>query len=112
MEAVLDSVSLNHFLRRPKKARKSNRLETPLDPYLRQRVLLLGLDAEKGLASEWVRTCGEEVVRQVLNQWEAFGAIILVNALARYNTQVSRRLRQVGVRDTIDKLILRIALSL
>lgn len=114
MDIVLDSVTLNHLLRfrRPRHRRSANRAsDTVLDPHLRSRRLALAIDIDGGLTDEWGRTCGPELVRVLLARWEGMSAFAPVEPANAIPLPISKRLRQEGLRGTIDKLVIRIALS-
>src|SRR4051812_8253113 len=112
MDVVLDSVAVNHLLRRPKKERKGGRVrfETGIDEYLRSARLRIRIDPPRGLVHEWERTCGLENIKNLVTHWEQWGTPTPVDALGRIPNQVSNRLRALGFEDTIDKLVLKIAM--
>lgn len=115
MKAVLDSVVINHLLRRPRRERRrrgSARTATVLDEHLRAKNLILYVDPQFALVDEWKRTSGQEAVQQLVIRWVDLDALLTVEALRTVGPTVTRRLRQLGFRDTVDKLILRIALAL
>ena len=111
MEAVLDTVSLHHLLRTPRTSiRGRARLETALDEPMRKGRLRLALDDAGGLQSEWEETCGAEAVRVALTRWIELKAIIPGGSLPKIPHAVGRKLRQLGFKDTIDKIVLRLGL--
>ncbi len=115
MEAALDTVSLQHLLRTPKKQRQSNlgggNLGTSLDPFLKAGGLRLVVDTGGALIDEWRRTCGHELVAVFLNRWEPLGVIVPIPAVPPLEYQLSRRLRKLGFHGTIDKLVLRLGVA-
>jgi hypothetical protein len=115
VEVVLDTVCLQHLLRRPRvrRARSGPRskLETTLDGPIQNKSLRLVVDAARGLIGEWEQTCGREVVGVVINRWEIFGGIVVISDVPRIPASVSKRLRHLGFAGTIDRLILRLALG-
>lgn len=115
VKVVIDSVTMKHIVRPPKPSRKSKRpLQVPNNPLhepIRLGKLQLALDASKGLISEWERTCGPDI-RVLETYWVEQGGIHLVQNPPNYGSAISRRLKILGFGvDTIDKLVLRIALG-
>lgn len=119
MDAVVDTVTLNHLLRKPKIPNPKNRTYKAIDSVItlgnamQQGKLQLALDEGRGLLSEWEETCGEETVRALIIRWTDLNGIKFVkphNAIQPRS--VARKLTQLGFRDTVDKLVVRIALSL
>jgi hypothetical protein len=106
---------MQHLTRPPKLPRKPKR-GTPapknrLDEPLRLQKITLALDASLGLVSEWEKTCGPDI-KVLVARWGEQGGIILVKNLHNPEQAINRRLQRLGFgRDTIDKLILRIALG-
>ncbi|MFC1541586.1 hypothetical protein ACFL50_03950 [Candidatus Latescibacterota bacterium] len=113
MEIVLDTVSVFHLLSQSKKSKErgSNKIETILDNFLEKFNLVIVFDFGHGLSDEWGQTCGREIVKVLLIHWESFNAIKMVEPVAKINPTISKELRQLGFYDTIDKLVLRIALA-
>lgn len=116
IEAVIDSVQMNSALRPPKPSRKSARSTkdaiTPLDRPIKLRKLRLALDASQGLQSEWVRTCGLPAIQDFVVYCEQYDGIHFIQNPVNPSSDNSRRLRILGFgNDTVDKLILRIALA-
>lgn len=115
MEIVLDTVCLQNLLRRQRKRQRQQsgikRYDTPLDPYMRSGDIYIALDRERGLISEWFRTCGEEPIKALVSRWEPYGAILMIRQLPRIHPHVNKKLRQLGFTGPIDKLILRISLA-
>jgi hypothetical protein len=113
MEIILDTVSLQHLLRpasrRPGARQARLRLETSLDPILRTGALVLVMDSDGGLLGEWLTTCGREYVQVLITRWSTY--ISLVERPPNLSRNLSRKLRQLGFSDTIDKLILRLAVQ-
>jgi hypothetical protein len=115
VQTVIDSVSMQHLTRPPKLPNKSKRATPPrenrLDEPLRLRKIKLALDASLGLVSEWEKTCGPDI-KVLVARWGEQGGIILVQNPRSPKPSIVRRLQLLGFgRDTIDKLILRIALG-
>jgi hypothetical protein len=116
MQVVIDTVSIQHLLRclKPSKIKKhmhSRQLvETSLDGPLKKRFITLAVDLYGGLVDEWARTCGHEPIRVLIMKWESYGAILSVEPEKKIGPKISRKLRQFGFNDTIDRLILRIAM--
>ncbi len=112
MEVAIDTVVISHLLRSPRRAQGRQRAETSLDEHLRNGGLQIGIDRQRAIIHEWERTCGEEYVRNLAIMWESFGAFVIADPLGTIPPAVSRRLRQRGFRDTIDKLLLKIAIAI
>ena len=113
MEAVLDTVSLQHMLRNTKlnKVKSEFQIKTCLDSFLKTKMLVLAFDDQKGLVSEWGKTCGFETISVIITKWEEIDAIIFFDKLPKINVSIRKKLRHMGFIDTIDKLILRISLA-
>jgi len=105
-KVVIDTVSLQHLLRPPKRSGKALP-ETALDDHLLSGAIQLALDRSRGLLSEWERTCGTEVIAVVINRWER--GIVFIATVKTLSPSVNKRLRQLGFKDPIDRLVLRIA---
>lgn len=119
MMAVLDTVGLQHLLRRPKKNRNGEgrvaqllSRRTALDPILKDKRLRLALDSANGLLSEWQRTCGREAVHVVVTTWGDWGAIAYIKDPPKLGQSTARTLRQLEFLDPVDKLVIRLALAL
>ena len=112
MEAAIDTVVISHLLRPPKTTPVPQRPGTALDEYLRRGDLQIGLDRQRAVVHEWGRTCGEEYVKILVTAWESLGAFVIVDPLGAIPRGVSKRLRQRGFDDAIDKLLLRVAIAI
>lgn len=115
MEVVIDSVTINHLLRPPKASSKQRRpasvRENPLDRWLRLKKITFAIDSARGLVDEWEKTCGPDI-KTLVAQWGELERIVLIKNLQNPPSPIAKRLRDLGFgRDTIDKLILRIALG-
>src|ERR1700722_13465027 len=75
---------------------------------MKRGVLRLGVDIDNGLISEWMQTCGEEKGKALIVHWEPFNAIVNKGRPANLPNANSRRLRQSGFGDAVDKLVLRL----
>ncbi|MDQ3819083.1 MAG: hypothetical protein M3362_15595 [Acidobacteriota bacterium] len=115
MQTVIDSVSMLHLTRPPKRPGKSrggataprNRLDEPL----KLQKITLALDASLGLVSEWEKTCGPDI-KVLVAHWGEQGGILLIQNPRNPQQAIRRRLQILGFgQDTVDKLILRIALG-
>ena len=113
MDIVLDSVSLNHLLRAPRRVRErfSEAVGTPIDPAIEKGHLRLALDASRGLTSEWAQTCGAEVVHVLITKWESAKGLFVVDQLGKLPTLQRKQLLDFGFTDTCDKLIVKIAIA-
>jgi hypothetical protein len=115
IEAVIDSVTMNVAVRPPKPSRKSARSQkeviNPLEKPIKLRKLTLALDASKGLVSEWERTCGPAIKAFVV-YCEQYGGIHLIQNPVSPGSAATKQLKFLGFgANTIDKLILKIALA-
>lgn len=113
MDAVIDSVTLNHLFRKPKKVKCGKRVlyETSLDAYIAEKRLKLAVDPNRALVDEWQATCGPEVVKAAIMKWEATDGVYTVARLGRLTNAHTNKLLQFGFGDAVDKLILRIAVA-
>ncbi|TNE59196.1 MAG: hypothetical protein EP340_03375 [Alphaproteobacteria bacterium] len=113
IETVLDTVSLQHLLRKPKRknGNSPDKEITSIDPLVAAGKLRLVLDMEAALVSEWTDTCDAEVVKILISFWEQHGGIKFIDVSTKVDRQVGRKLRQFGFTDTMDKHILRLTLS-
>lgn len=116
MDVVLDTASLHRLLCRPRRTRGRIggrwSLETPLDEPIRGGRVAVALDRAQGLVSEWEQTCGRELVGVVLARWEPLRGILIIDTPPPLGGRITRRLRCLGFRDTVDKLVLRLALAI
>jgi hypothetical protein len=109
MEAVIDTNIVHHTLRRPKTG-------APRDPSLLVQCavkhgLVCVADRDRALLDEWRRTAGDEPVKQLVIQLTDRRALRLLPTLGRVPNGTLNELRALYFDDTIDKLILRIAVS-
>ena len=116
MEIVVDTVSLKHLLRKPRRSAKQSASSkrnphdvTVLDRPIRLRKVTVALDYGKGLQSEWEKTCGREAIRVLIIHWEAMNAIVFIKKIEKFAPQINNKLRRLGLTGTVDKLILRLA---
>lgn len=116
MEIVLDTSSFQHLIRfSPSPSAHSrvisNVITTSIDNPLKQGKLTLAIDDKEGLIGEWSSTCGDDCVKVLIDRWAGLGAVNLVTPARSINNPISNKLRQFGFTDTIDKLVLRIAVK-
>ena len=114
MEVVFDSVTLNHLLRPPKASSRARRpapaRENPLDRWISLGKITLAIDFPRALVDEWEKTCGPDI-KVLVAHWGDIEGIIFIKNLQNPPQPTFRRLRNLGFgRDTIDKLVLRIAM--
>ncbi len=114
MQVVIDSVSMKALTRQPKLSSRSKPSKstygTSLDRSMSRGRLVVVLDSPGGILSEWLRTCDPEFIKVLVTRWEELRGIIFMKNPPSLNHAVSRRLRGLGFgNDTIDKLILRLA---
>ena len=114
MHVVMDTVCMLHVLRCPRVSRCRRRspdaIVTVLHQPLRTGKARLVVDVAGGLIDEWCDTCGREVIQVLVTKWEGFGAVDPV-VPGKVPSHIAKNLRGLGFQDTIDKLILRIALA-
>lgn len=110
MQAVIDTVSMQHLLRAIKPS-KNNVLNTAIDKHINAGRLCLAVDDDLALIDEWCSTCGREYITVLINKWEYSNGLLPVILSSPIHMHVSRNLRILGFTDTIDKLILRIAVN-
>ena len=111
MEAALDSVVVNHLLRK-RRGSRSPGTSTRLDAFMRNKLLRVGIDRDQAVVTEWETVAGPEAVRQLMIHWNDLGGVRVVIPIRSLPRIVAQRLRQLGFQDTIDKLLLRIAVQL
>jgi hypothetical protein len=115
MEVVLDTSALQQLLLKPCKAKGATySIETSIDGFIKSRQLVLAVDASGGLIDEWRQTCGREPVQVLVALWESNGGLhaVATKDIAKLAPHIAKELRQYGFDDTIDKLVLKIALAL
>ena len=121
MEVVIDTGVIHNFVRKPKKNKCRNQdrstrdcYETVLDNPICNGSLIIGLDKDNSLISEWKKTCGVELIQQLIIRWQDLNvrAIKIVERLPAIPMHVSRKLLLLGFDDAIDKLVLKISLNL
>lgn len=103
---MLDSCVLVHLLRGCVPGRYDDVTRAVLS-----RHLLVGLDRDLALLQEWRTTAGAEAVQALFIRWSDAGGVRVVDG-ARIPSSVSKQLRTSGFEDTVDKLIVRIALAI
>jgi hypothetical protein len=107
---------MNHAFKSPKPSRRSARAArvhiTPLDRPIELRKLRLALDSSKGLLSEWEGTCGSATIKAFVTYCEQYDGIHLIQNPVSPGAAASKQLKLLGFgADTVDKLIVRIALA-
>lgn len=75
-----------------------------------KKLLRIVIDNRRHLIDEWERTCGSELVKQLVVTWSDLGALCFLKFQPKVPPQLKRSLRQAGFDDTVDKLIVAIAL--
>jgi len=74
-----------------------------------RRQLLVCVDADRGIVSEWEQTARREVVRQLIIHWQQYKGFQAVALTQTLPVAVTRTLPRLGFKDTGDKLVLRTA---
>lgn len=108
MNIVIDTVSVSHLLRCKTSIKEKG---TCLDQHIRTKKIKILLDKNGGLIGEWIQTCSEELIYVLINNWEQYGGVEIINEISKTNQAQNKKLRQMGFKGTIDKLILRLAIS-
>src|SRR5687768_9812414 len=114
MDGVLDTVSVNHLLRKPKKTSGKNgpQFSTSLDDSIRSGDLRVIVDDGGALTDEWGRTSGAETIRVLITHWDALNAFFVVRRPTTIPGTCAKTLRSLGFgANTVDKLVLRLAYS-
>lgn len=111
MQVVLDTVVVNHLLRRPAAGRKAASFSTSIDEYIDNGRLTVHVDKDGGIIDEWKDTCGREYIEALMIRWYDAKGLFSVHKPGRIPPATVNKLRQLGFDDTIDKLLLRVALS-
>ena len=121
MEIVLDTVCLKKLILRPKQSRRrgihasARKLATAIDAQLRRKEVIVALDEKGGILDEWQSTCGRDSVQNIISYWGGELSSIKYVTPTKYGRSHGQRLRTMGFgcnNGTVDKLILRVALSL
>ena len=116
MDAVLDSVVIQHLVRSPRKKKRGknpDKFETQIDIAIKQGRLRVCVDANRSLTSEWERTCSQEVIRVLETTWMEWGGIHIVTGMKKLPGSVSQQLARMNFRRAaVDKLILQIAMAM
>lgn len=112
MESVIDSVSINHLLRKPKKAGADKGIRlTCLDEFITSGALVIILDADRGVQSEWESTCSQDAIRTLITYWAESGGIRIVEKVPSLKNTCNRELRKLGFDGPMDKYFLRLAVA-
>jgi hypothetical protein len=109
MRVVIDTVIISRITRKPRRTGHKTS-ETVLDAPIRARKLIIVVDNSLALIDEWRKTAGDEAVRRIVETWDT--RTFHVVRPASLGSRVSRRLSQLKFIDTVDRLIVRIALGL
>jgi hypothetical protein len=113
MEGVIDSVSVNDLLRRPKGGNTRNApLATSLDEHIKGGGFRVAMDRRHQIIDEWCQTCGQEQVRALVTKWVDLAAFRSVDQPGVLSPAAIKRLKQFGFKDRpVDKLLLRTAMG-
>ena len=112
MDVALDSVEVQHLLLTPRAGGKSPAISTALDQYIDRKALRVRVDPDCAIIDEWRETCGREYVEVLVVRWSDAGGLLPVKKVGRYSASVGKKLRLLGFDDTIDKLLVRVAMVL
>lgn len=109
---ILDSMVVSSLLRLPHHQRQlARKCSTVLDEYVQKRCLRIAMDPQGSLEAEWASCAGNEFVRALIVFWEGSDGIWIVRNLGTLRSGVSKRLRLMGLEQTIDRLLVKIALG-
>ena len=111
MDVLIDTVSMVHLLRHLRRERVPiiEKIKTCIDDPMIQGRLIVVLDSDGGLQSEWETTLGVDLIRQLIIHWAEMKGVRKIKALANISNVIMNRLRSFGFRGTVDKLIVRLA---
>ena len=108
MQVVVDSDSMNHVVRSPKKS--GPRFATCLDKPIKDGRLTIALDAARGLQSEWEKSCGPDRIKSLVIKWQDLNGIDWIGNVRPLGGTVVKHLKSLGFKDQpIDKLVLKLA---
>lgn len=74
-----------------------------------RRKILVCVDADRGIVSEWEKTAKREVVQQLIIHWQQYKGFQVVALTRTLPQAVTRALPRLGFKDTVDKLVVRTA---
>ena len=84
---------------------------TSLDRFIQEGVLIVGVDTDRALIDEWMRTCSEEAIKALIIRWADYGGLrFVIKSNIHYHDK--RKLRQLGFCDSIDMIVLQVAIAL
>lgn len=108
MQVVVDTVSMNHVVRLPK--RSGSHFANILDQPIKGGRLKIALDAARGLQSEWEDSCGTELIKTLVIKWADLNGIVWIRELRPLGGTIVKQLKKLGFKDQpIDKLVLKLA---
>ncbi|MCK5041933.1 MAG: hypothetical protein KAR62_06540 [Sphingomonadales bacterium] len=108
MQIVLDTCSLNYILQ----GRESCSIEVINDKVSKNKLSFV-LDSAGALYGEWSENCGKETIAELVIKWNEFGNISLEDKYSNIEAASMKKLKALGFKaQTIDKLILKLALTL
>ena len=118
MDGIIDTVSMQHLCRAPAvkvKQKKSKKVVLGIDQIttaMKEGRLTLHADQVRGIFDEWGKTCGDEIIRQIVIQWEQTNQIrFCVASGAIKPASLRQTLKNAAFNDAGDKLLVRISLS-
>jgi hypothetical protein len=118
MQIVIDTVCIAKLIKNIGPIRDGGKkikpeiLGTPLDIYLMKGQVIVLLDNVEGLKGEWENTCGKEYIEEILTQWnDNYKSVVKIEPVRSIGYPHSKKLKMLGFKDNIDRLVIRIALS-
>lgn len=106
MDIVLDSVCISSLLR----TRRPDRVVDDLTKRIERHLVRVIVDGDGGIVSEWEETCNRELVHALIAKWESVRGFESCRKLGKIPADLKNKLRQLGFADTVDIVILRVAL--
>jgi len=79
--------------------------------FIQKRRLRIGVDSERALIDEWMRTCSPEAIKVIIIRWSDYDGVRFVKK-SNIHYHDKRKLRQLGFDDLIDMIILQVAIVL
>ena len=118
INGTIDTVSMQHLCRAPVvkvQQKKSKKIVLGIDQItaaMKEGRLILHADHVHGIFDEWKKTCGTEIIQQIVIQWEQTKNIkFCVASGAIRPAGLKQALKNAAFNDAGDKLLVRISLS-
>lgn len=117
LHGTIDTVSMQNLCRTPalrvREPKKRAQLGLSLiHEALEKKRLLIYLDIQGGLRDEWAKTCGYEIIAQLVIVWSDLNGLIACQAKGAIKPpRLNKTLQDCQFSDAGDKLIVRIGLT-